>query len=139
MHNFGARHSGALRKNCATHGRPESQKQRATLALFSLIKRTADMLAPKALLDALSDQASRLFSGDTAQPRAELESQFKVLMQSAFSKLDLVSREEFDSQMVVLARTRARLEALEKQVAELDARMAPAAAPQPTTDNPAAD
>ena len=50
------------------------------------------MLAPKALLDALSDQASRLFSGDTAQPRAELESQFKVLMQGAFSKLDLVSR-----------------------------------------------
>ncbi|WP_054891596.1 MULTISPECIES: accessory factor UbiK family protein [unclassified Pseudomonas] len=85
------------------------------------------MLAPKALLDALSDQAARLFSGDTAQPRAELESQFKILMQSAFSKLDLVSREEFDSQMVVLARTRARLEALEKQVAELEARMAPPA------------
>ncbi|WP_336332210.1 accessory factor UbiK family protein [Pseudomonas putida] len=85
------------------------------------------MLAPKALLDALSDQASRLFSSDTAQPRAELESQFKVLMQGAFSKLDLVSREEFDSQMVVLARTRTRLEALEKQVAELEARLNPAA------------
>ena len=84
------------------------------------------MLAPKALLDALSDQASRLFSSDTAQPRAELESQFKVL-QGAFSKLDLVSRDEFDSQMVVLARTRARLEALEKQVAELEARMTPGA------------
>ncbi|WP_085592362.1 accessory factor UbiK family protein [Pseudomonas sp. B14(2017)] len=83
------------------------------------------MLAPKALLDALSDQASRLFSSDTAQPRVELESQFKVLMQGAFSKLDLVSREEFDSQMVVLARTRARLEALEKQVAELEARLNP--------------
>ncbi|MBJ9977539.1 accessory factor UbiK family protein [Pseudomonas sp. S75] len=85
------------------------------------------MLAPKALLDALSDQASRLFSNDTAQPRAELESQFKALMQSAFSKLDLVSREEFDSQMVVLARTRARLEALEQQVADLEARVAPVA------------
>ncbi|MDF0734224.1 accessory factor UbiK family protein [Pseudomonas entomophila] len=84
------------------------------------------MLAPKAFLDALSDQASRLFSGDTAQPRAELESQFKVLMQGAFSKLDLVSRDEFDSQMVVLARTRARLEALEQQVAALEARLAPA-------------
>lgn len=83
------------------------------------------MLAPKAFLDALSDQASRLLSGDTAQPRAELESQFKVLMQGAFSKLDLVSRDEFDSQMVVLARTRARLEALEKQLAELEARIAP--------------
>lgn len=87
----------------------------------------SNMLAPKALLDALSDQASRLLSGDTPQPRAELESQFKVLMQGAFSKLDLVSREEFDNQMVVLARTRARLEALEKQVAELEARMAPTA------------
>jgi BMFP domain-containing protein YqiC len=37
------------------------------------------------------------------------------------------SAEEFDSQMVVLARTRARLEALEKQFAELEARIAPAA------------
>ncbi|MCY1176285.1 Membrane fusogenic activity [compost metagenome] len=46
-------------------------------------------------------------------------------MQGAFSKLDLVSRDEFDSQMVVLARTRARLEALEKQVAELEARLNP--------------
>ncbi|AJA13718.1 hypothetical protein RPPX_10310 [Pseudomonas putida S12] len=83
------------------------------------------MLPPKALLDALSEQASRLFSSDAAQPRAELESQFKVLMQGTFSKLDLVSRDEFDSQMVVLARTRARLEALEKQVAELEARLNP--------------
>nr|WP_314492511.1 accessory factor UbiK family protein [uncultured Pseudomonas sp.] len=83
------------------------------------------MLAPKAFLDALSDQASRLFSGDATQPRGEIESQFKALMQGAFSKLDLVSREEFDSQMVVLARTRARLEQLEQQVAELEARFAP--------------
>ncbi|UVJ44170.1 accessory factor UbiK family protein [Pseudomonas sp. LS1212] len=85
------------------------------------------MLAPKAFLDALSDHASRLFSGDTAQPRAELESQFKALLQSGFSKLDLVSREEFDSQMVVLARTRARLESLEAKVAELEARLTPPA------------
>lgn len=91
------------------------------------------MLAPKALLDALSEQASRLFSGDTTQPRAELESQFKVLMQGAFSKLDLVSRDEFDSQIVVLARTRARLEALEQQVAALEARMAPVVAEAPAT------
>ena len=86
------------------------------------------MLAPKALLDALSDQASRLFSGDTAQPRSELESQFKALLQSGFSKLELVSREEFDSQMVVLARTRARLEAMEAKVEEMEARLNPAAA-----------
>ncbi len=94
------------------------------------------MLAPKAFLDALSDQASRLFTGDGARPRAELEGQFKALMQSAFSKLDLVSREEFDSQMVVLSRTRARLEALEQQVAALETRLQPAAASATDTLTP---
>ncbi|SFI17818.1 hypothetical protein SAMN05216206_1759 [Pseudomonas guineae] len=80
------------------------------------------MLPPKALLDALSTHASRLFSGDTPLPRGEFEAQFKMLLQSTFSKLDLVSRDEFDSQMVVLARTRARLEALEAKIAEMEAR-----------------
>jgi len=79
------------------------------------------MLPPKAMFETLSAHASRLFSGDTALPRAEVEAQFKALMQSAFSKLDLVSREEFDSQMLVLSRTRARLEALEAKVAALEA------------------
>ena len=83
------------------------------------------MLAPKDLLDALSGHASRVLSGETALPRNEIEGQFKALLQSGFSKLDLVSREEFDSQMVVLARTRARLESLEAKVAELEARLLP--------------
>ena len=85
------------------------------------------MLAPKDFLDALSGQAARLFNGDTALPRNEIGSQFKALLQSGFSKLDLVSREEFDSQMVVLARTRARLETLEAKVAEMEARLLPPA------------
>ncbi|KMM95878.1 accessory factor UbiK family protein [Pseudomonas lundensis] len=85
------------------------------------------MLAPKDFLDALSGQAARLFNGDTALSRNEIESQFKALLQSGFSKLDLVSREEFDSQMVVLARTRARLETLEAKVAEMEARLLPPA------------
>lgn len=85
------------------------------------------MLPPKAFLDALGQQASRLFGGESPLPRAELEAQFKVLLQSAFGKLDLVSRDEFDSQMVVLARTRARLEALEAKVAELEAKLTPPA------------
>jgi BMFP domain-containing protein YqiC len=79
------------------------------------------MLPPKALFDAISSQAARLIGGETPLPPAELESRLKALLQSAFSKLDLVSRDEFDSQMVVLARTRARLEALEARVAELEA------------------
>jgi BMFP domain-containing protein YqiC len=86
------------------------------------------MLAPKDFLDALSGHASRLFNGETPVPRNEFETQFKVLLQSGFSKLDLVSREEFDSQMAVLARTRARLEALEAKVAEMEAKLNPPAA-----------
>lgn len=83
------------------------------------------MLPPKAILDVLGQQASRLFSAESPLPRAEFEAQFRVLLQSAFSKLDLVSRDEFDNQMVVLARTRARLEALEAKVAELEERLNP--------------
>ncbi|MDG9927964.1 MULTISPECIES: accessory factor UbiK family protein [unclassified Pseudomonas] len=79
------------------------------------------MLPPKAILDTLASHASRLFSGDIPLPRGEIEAQLKALLQSAFGKLDLVSREEFDSQMAVLARTRARLEALEARLAELEA------------------
>ncbi|HZJ92435.1 MAG: accessory factor UbiK family protein [Pseudomonas sp.] len=78
------------------------------------------MLPPKALLDSISTHAGRLLGSEIPLPRAEIEAQFKALIQSTFSKLDLVSREEFDSQMVVLARTRARLEALESTVAALE-------------------
>lgn len=78
------------------------------------------MLPPKALFDSLTQQASRLFSGESPLPKEEVENHFKALLQSAFSKLDLVSRDEFETQMVVLARTRERLEALEAKVAALE-------------------
>jgi BMFP domain-containing protein YqiC len=91
------------------------------------LKPEVDMLAPKAFLDALSGHASRLFNGETPIARNEFETQFKALLQSGFSKLDLVSREEFDSQMAVLARTRARLEALEAKMAEMEAKLSPPA------------
>ncbi|MCC6074966.1 accessory factor UbiK family protein [Pseudomonas sp. GCM10022188] len=83
------------------------------------------MLPPKAVLDLFASQASRLFGADSPLPRGELEAQFKALLSSAFGKLDLVGRDEFDAQMAVLARTRARLEALEARVAELEARLEP--------------
>ena len=44
----------------------------------------------------------------------------KSLLQSALTRLDVVSREEFDAQTAVLKRTRERLEALEAQIAALD-------------------
>ena len=50
----------------------------------------------------------------------DLEKNFKTLLQSGIERLDLVSREEFDVQVAVLARTRAKLEALEARLEELE-------------------
>jgi BMFP domain-containing protein YqiC len=50
----------------------------------------------------------------------DLESNFRAVLRSSLGKLDLVSRDEFDTQARVLERTRARLEQLETQVRELE-------------------
>ena len=50
-------------------------------------------------------------------------SEAKGLLQSMLAKLNLVSREEFDAQQAVLLRTRAKLEQLEKQLAEIQAKL----------------
>lgn len=52
--------------------------------------------------------------------KEDLENNLKAALHSAFDKLDLVSREEFEVQAQVLARSRAKLEQLEKTVAELE-------------------
>lgn len=57
-------------------------------------------------------------------PAADLEKNLRALLASAFSRLDLVTREEFDVQREVLARTRAKLEALEARLAELEKKSA---------------
>lgn len=50
----------------------------------------------------------------------ELEENFRSVLQSGLGKLDLVTREEFEVQEAVLARTREKLEALEKRLEELE-------------------
>ncbi len=77
-------------------------------------------MLPKDFIDAVTSQASRLFSGEHNLPGPELEKRVKAVLQGALSKLDVVSRDEFETQQVVLLRTRERLEALEKRVAELE-------------------
>ena len=66
--------------------------------------------------------------GDTlaSSPAKDLEKNLRSLMGSAFTKLDLVTREEFDVQQEVLARTREKLEQLEARLAKLDALVLPA-------------
>ncbi|MDX1562078.1 MAG: accessory factor UbiK family protein [Gammaproteobacteria bacterium] len=50
----------------------------------------------------------------------DLEKNFKSLLQTGFSRMDLVTREEFDLQTAVLERTREKLEALEARLAALE-------------------
>ncbi|MDH2433300.1 accessory factor UbiK family protein [Pokkaliibacter sp. MBI-7] len=53
-------------------------------------------------------------------PHEEIQKMVRQTLQSTFAKLDLVTREEFDVQVEVLQRTRARLEALEVRLAALE-------------------
>lgn len=59
-----------------------------------------------------------------SSPAKDIEKNVKAMMTQGFSKLDLVTREEFDIQAQVLAKTRAKLEALELRVVELESRLA---------------
>jgi hypothetical protein len=52
--------------------------------------------------------------------KADLEQNFKAVLQSGLAKLDLVTRQEFDIQAAVLRRSRERLEELEKRIAALE-------------------
>jgi BMFP domain-containing protein YqiC len=52
--------------------------------------------------------------------QADLEENFRAVLRASLSRLDLVSRDEFEVQSKVLARTRLRLEALEARVRELE-------------------
>ena len=54
-------------------------------------------------------------------PAKDLEKNVKAMLSQGFSRLDLVTREEFDVQAQVLAKTRAKVEALEARLAELEA------------------
>jgi ubiquinone biosynthesis accessory factor UbiK len=70
----------------------------------------------------LEDLAARIGKAIEASPAADLEKNVKALLQGGLSRLDLVTREEFDTQARVLAKTREKLERLEARVAELEAR-----------------
>ena len=71
----------------------------------------------------IDDLARRLFERVPKAARsmqADLESNFRAVLRERLSKLDLVSRDEFDAQARVLERTRARLEALEARLAAME-------------------
>ena len=68
-------------------------------------------------LDELNRKISELIA---ASPAKDIEKNVRALMSSAFSRLDLVTREEFDVQQEVLARTRSKLEEMQARITELE-------------------
>ncbi len=87
------------------------------------------MLSQK-LFDEISNKISETIA---ASPAKDIEKNIKAMMGATFARMDLVTREEFDVQQEVLARTREQLTQLEARLQALEAAATPAA------DAPAAD
>ena len=79
----------------------------------------------------LDELAARIGKAFEASPAKDIEKNVKALLQSGLSRLDLVTREEFDVQVEVLRKTREKVERLEARVAELEARNVPPPPPPP--------
>ena len=71
---------------------------------------------------ALDELAARIGKAIEASPAKDLEKNVKALLQGGLSRLDLVTRAEFDTQAQVLLRTREKVERLEARLAEIEGR-----------------
>mgnify|MGYP003606254977 CR=1 FL=1 len=74
-------------------------------------------------IDELARRLSSLVPPGLRESREELQATFKTALQAGLSKLDLVTREEFEVQRAVLLRTREKLDALEQAVVALENRI----------------
>ena len=70
-------------------------------------------------LEQLTKRISSLIPGDVKHMQDDIESNIRSLLQSTLTKMNLVTREEFDVQSAVLQRTREKLEELEQRVEQL--------------------
>ncbi len=80
-------------------------------------------MLPNELFNTLASQLTQAIPGATGAAKLaqeEIHNNIKVILSSALSKLELVTREEFDAQTEVLHRSREMIEALEKRVSELE-------------------
>lgn len=72
-------------------------------------------------IDQLAQRLAGLVPPGIALAREDLEANFRDVLTHGLRRLDLVTREEFDVQRLVLSRTRERIEQLEKRLADLEA------------------
>jgi ubiquinone biosynthesis accessory factor UbiK len=72
-------------------------------------------------IDRLARRLAEAVPEGLRSARDDLEQNFRSVLHSGISRLDLVTREEFDVQQAVLARTREKLEALERRLSTMEA------------------
>ncbi len=71
-------------------------------------------------IEQFAQQLLKAMPKDVMVMKTDLEQHLKSALSATFSKMDLVSREEFDVQSRLLSRTRQRLEEIQKRVDELE-------------------
>src|SRR5690606_13909608 len=79
-----------------------------------------DVTMDPKIIEELARKLAANVPGSVRALQADLERNFRALLQASFDKLDLVTREEFDVQRRVLERTRERLTRLEAELARLE-------------------
>ena len=77
---------------------------------------------------ALDDLAARIGAAIESSPAKDIEKNVRTMLGSGLARLDLVPRAEFDLQAEVLLKMREKVEALERRLAALEARLPPDAA-----------
>ena len=74
-------------------------------------------------VESVAKKIAEILPPGVGQVPEGIQSQVKAILSSSFAKMDLVTREEFDIQAGVLAKTRMKLEALEAQLAEIESKL----------------
>lgn len=80
-------------------------------------------MAIEQLVNRLGQQFGDRLPAQVRAMRSELEDNLKILLRDALSRMDLLTRDEFDIQQALLARTRSKVDALEQQVKSLEAQL----------------
>ena len=81
-------------------------------------------MALEQIVNRVSEQLSQVLPPGVRQLRGDIEENIKVVLREALARMELVTREEFDVQAALLARTRSRLEAVEMELKALEHRVA---------------
>ena len=82
-------------------------------------------MSKTAFLKNLAQQIGEALPSHLGTLKKDVEKNCSQVLKQAFDKFDLVTREEFDTQQKVLARTRSKLTELEKQIKELESHLKP--------------